>query len=343
MRRAVVLAAVGVLGLVTQPAAASQDDASEWLKRMTEALATRDYFGLFTHTTNGQSETMRIVHRVEGDQSMERLVSLDGSGREIVRTAKEVHVYLPDRRVVLVEPRTDEGSLLNALPAPSPQLEAHYELKVSKGNKLLGREVRILDIRPRDAYRYGYRLWLDEESAMPLRSVVLDPSGRAVEQIHFTRLEMPSRIDPSATEPSVDATGFQWVRTGRRPANASLAAKAAEWRPMKMPPGFRLVASRVQTMPGVPVPVQHLIFSDGFASVSVFIEPGPASGSRPPESTTVGSANAYSITIQDHVVTAVGEVPAATVRDIATSVAPVAPVTPVTPDDGAESAAPDPR
>jgi len=328
MLRAVVLAAVGVLGLVSQPAAASEDDASEWLQRMSEALATRNYFGLFTHTTNGQSETMRIVHRVEDDQSLERLVSLDGSGREIVRTAKEVHVYLPDRRVVLVEPRTDASSLLKSLPKPSPQLDALYELQVRKGNKLLGREVRIVDVRPRDAYRYGYRLWLDEETAMPLRSVETDPSGRAVEQIHFTRLEMPPRIDPSATEPSVDATGFQWIRTGRRPAQAALAAKAAEWRPMRMPPGFRLVASRVQTMPGVAVPVQHLIFSDGFASVSVFIEPGSSSGPAPPESTSVGSANAFTIRIQDHIVTAVGEVPPATVRDIATSVGPVTPIAP---------------
>jgi sigma-E factor negative regulatory protein RseB len=216
----------------------------------------------------------------------------------------------------------------------------HYELQVRKGNKLLGREVQILDIRPRDAYRYGYRLWLDEDSAMPLRSVVTDPTGRAVEQIHFTRLEMPRRIDASSTEPSVDATGFQWIRTGCQPAKAALAAKAAEWRPMKMPPGFRLVASRVQTMPGVPVPVQHLIFSDGFASVSVFIEPGSSSGPAPPESTSVGSSNAFTIRIQDHVVTAVGEVPAATVRDIARSVAPV---TPLVPDEAAGSGEADSR
>lgn len=323
MRRAGVLAAIGLLGLVAQPVAAADDDARDWLQRMTDALATRNYFGLFTHTTNGQSETMRIVHRVDGEQSTERLVSLDGSGREIVRTANEVHVYLPDRRVVLVEARTDAGSLLKALPAPSPQLDALYDLQVRKGNKLLGREVRILDIRPRDAFRYGYRLWLDEESAMPLRTVVTDPAGRAVEQIHFTRLELPKRIDESATEASVDATGFQWIKTGRKPAKAAVAARAAEWRPTRMPPGFRLVGSRIQTMPGVPVPVQHLIFSDGFASVSVFIEPGSSSGAAPPESTTVGSANAYSLTINDHVVTAVGEVPPQTVRDIATSVAPV--------------------
>jgi sigma-E factor negative regulatory protein RseB len=76
-------------------------------------------------------------------------------------------------------------------------------------------------------------------------------------------------------------------------------------------------------MPGVPMPVQHLIFSDGFASVSVFIEPGTPKGPSPPESTSVGSANAFSTQIGGHVITAIGEVPATTVRDLAMSVAPV--------------------
>jgi len=251
---------------------------------------------------------------------MERLVSLDGSGREIVRTAEEVHFYMPDRRVVLVEPRSDAGSLLRALPAPSARLDELYNLAVRKGSKLLGRDVRVLDILPRDVYRYGYRLWLDEETAMPLRSEIVNGEGRAVEAMHFTRLEVRERIAARELEPAVDATGFRWVRASKR---GEPQAASVGWRPRKVPPGFRLVATRLQVVPGVPVPVQHLVFSDGFASVSVFIEPGTAKGPSPPESTRVGSANAFSTQVQGHVVTAIGEVPAATVRDLATSVAPV--------------------
>jgi sigma-E factor negative regulatory protein RseB len=263
---------------------------------------------------------MRILHRVHAGRSMERLVSLDGSGREIVRTAEEVHFYMPDRRVVLVESRTDDGSLLRALPAPGPKLEELYTLEVRRGSKLLGRDVQVLDIRPRDAYRYGYRLWLDEQTAMPLRSEVVNGAGQAIEAMHFTRLEVRDRIDPRELEPAVDGSGYRWVRAGKR---GEPRAANANWRPRKVPPGFRLVATRIQIMPGVPVPVQHLIFSDGFASVSVFIEPGAAKGPAPPESTSVGSANAFSTEVRGHVVTAIGEVPAATVRDFATSIAPL--------------------
>jgi sigma-E factor negative regulatory protein RseB len=321
MRLARAALALGVMGLLSQPARASDDDARAWLERMSEALATRNYVGLFTHTTGRQSETMRIVHRVGRNGSTERLVSLDGSGREIIRTLSEVHVYLPDRGVVLVEPRTDQGSLSKALPAPGPQFDALYEMRISDGNKLLGRKVRVLDIRPRDAQRYGYRLWLDEETAMPLRTVVADGRGRPIELINFTQLDMPRKIDSKEIEAAVDAAGFRWVRSARpRPEPRPMVAG---WRPTRLPPGFRLVASRTQVIPGVALPVQHLIFSDGFASISVFIEPGSPSGPAPSQASSVGSAHAFSTLVGDHVVTAVGEVPLETVRDVATSVVPV--------------------
>ena len=317
-----------LLALPLQAAVAQSDEARGWLERMCEALASRNYDGLFTHSTAGQTESMRIVHRVEDGRSLERLVSLDGSGREVVRTREEVHAYLPDRKVVLVEPRGDEGSLLKALPTPGPKLDKYYDLAVRKGHKILGRDIVLIDVRPKDGYRYGYRLWLDEETAMPLRSVVGDGAGRQVEQILFTRLEIKDRIPARDVEPGVDASGFQWVRTGRKLAAMPQLPSNQGWHPVRVPPGFRLVASRLQAMPGSPMPAQHLIFSDGIAAISVFIEPAPSGGPRPPEASKMGSANAYSTSVHGHVVTAIGEVPPATVREIASSVAPLGPPAP---------------
>jgi sigma-E factor negative regulatory protein RseB len=314
--------AASLLGAVCCTAHATPDEARAWLAKMTEALATREYDGLFTHSNRRQSESMRIVHRMEGERSVERLVSLDGSGREIVRTPREVHAYLPDRRVVLVEPRTDDGSLLKALPTPGAQLDAQYLLEVRGGYRLLGRDVRIVEIRSRDAYRYGYRLWLDEKTAMPLRSEVCDQAGRPVERIQFTKLDMHRNMPASETEPSVDATGFRWVRSTRPVPERRVAGPG--WRPLKVPPGFRLVGTRVQSLPGHPMPVQHLVFSDGFASVSVFIEPGSRNAPAPPEASRMGAASTFTTTVRGYVITAVGEVPLTTVRDIATSLAPAA-------------------
>ena len=185
--------ALSLLAALCPVAHATPEEARAWLERMCDALATRKYDGLFTHSNRRQTETMRIVHRMEGASSVERLVSLDGSGREIVRTPREVHAYLPDRRVVLVEPRTDDGSLLKALPTPGAELDAQYLLEVRGGSRLLGRNVRIIEIRPRDAYRYGYRLWLDEKigHAAAVGDLRPDGSARGTNPVHASSTCIP--------------------------------------------------------------------------------------------------------------------------------------------------------
>ena len=226
---------------------------------------------------------------------------------------------------MLVEPRTDDGSLLKALPTPGAELDAQYLLEARSGSRLLGRDVRVIEIRPRDAYRYGYRLWLDEKTAMPLRSEICDQAGRAVERIQFTKLDMQTNMPASETEPSVDASGFRWVRSarpGRRPprgrdglASAQGASRGSAWS-----------AHASSLCQGHPMPVQHLVFSDGFASVSVFIEPGSRTAPAPAEASRMGAASTFTTTVRGYMITAVGEVPPTTVRDIATSLAPASDV-----------------
>ena len=127
LQYSVALAAVALTAM--RSAHAGDRDAREWLERMSESLATRNYDGRFFHLRNSRSETMRIIHRVDKGKVTERLVSLDGSGREIIRNQNEVICYLPDRRTVLVEKRTDDSTLLAAVPSYNEQLEAHYSIE----------------------------------------------------------------------------------------------------------------------------------------------------------------------------------------------------------------------
>jgi|HigsolmetaAR204D_1030405.scaffolds.fasta_scaffold00056_58 sigma-E factor negative regulatory protein RseB len=290
--------------------------AREWLERMSESMSTRNYEARFFRIRDSRSDGWRIIHRVDRGRATERLVSLDGSGREYIRNEAEVICYLPDQRKVLVEKRAQESTLLSTVPVYSERLEANYSIELGGATKTLGRRTQLILVKPRDQFRYGYRLWLDEETAMPLKSQLVDRNGNIIEQILFAELHFRERISADALKPSVATDGFQWIYQDTQPEirNATL-----DW-VIRPPAGFRLTTWRVQAIAGSSAPVQHLVYSDGLASVSVFIEP------RNPQSepirglAKVGAAFAYSRDLDGHQVTAVGEVPAVTVQAIATGV-----------------------
>jgi sigma-E factor negative regulatory protein RseB len=299
------------------------DDSREWLERMNAALMNRTYVGDFFHVQDGRVEALRILHRVERGEVRERLVSLDGSGREFIRTGTELACYLPDKSTVLVERRPTEGPLLGALPAFDRSTADYYDYRSLEPARLMGRATRVIAVTPRDQYRYGYRLWIDESTAMPLKTQLCDDRGNVIEQIVFAHLTLPDRIPDADFVPHISTRGFRWLRhSAHEDANAgSVAAAVGLWVAPRLPPGFHLTARSTQPMPGSAGPVAHLVFSDGLASVSVFVESAEAPENERGEATSrVGSASAYSTIVDGHQVTAVGEVPPETVRYIASSV-----------------------
>jgi sigma-E factor negative regulatory protein RseB len=309
------------------------DDPRDWLEKMNQALATRNYDGTFFHLSEGRVETMRIVHRVRAGRVTERLQSLDGSGREFVRNNDELTCYLPDQHTVLVEPRQDRGPFLGSLPKFGASVTDFYRVESLPATRVLGRPVRAIAVNPKDQFRFGYRLWLDEKTAMPLKTQLCDSHGRVIEQIFFARLDMPENIPDSDLAPTVRTEGMRWVRHGARQDTASPALSA--YRASELPPGFHLTVEGAQSLGEASAPASHLVYSDGLATVSVFVEaprePEPASGAvasspaataEPPMQglTRVGSGYAFSTVVQGHQVIAVGEVPAETVEFIAHSV-----------------------
>jgi sigma-E factor negative regulatory protein RseB len=309
---------IAALMALMSTAHAGDREARQWLERMSEALATRNYEGRFFHMRDSRREAMRIYHRVDKGKVTERLVSLDGSGREIIRNQSEVVCYLPDRRTVLVEKRTDDNTLLAAVPAYNEELEAHYNIERGPFTKALGRRTQVINVTPRDQFRYGYRLWLDDETAMPLKSQLCDREGNVIEQILFAELNFRDRIPADSLKPSVSGEGFRWIRQDVQPQLAP--DQVGGWGVIRLPAGFRLTAWRIQLIAGSNVPVQHLVYSDGLASVSVFIEPADPQAQPMRGLAKVGAAFAFSRAMDGHQVTAVGEVPPVTLEAIAASV-----------------------
>lgn len=302
--------------------AVAEEQPQEWLERMNHALTTRNYDGVFSHWQGGKVETLRIIHRVQNGAVTERLLSLDGSGREFIRSGSELACYLPDQRTVVVEKRPEHELLLGGLPKFNAGASQYYEITGLKPTRLLGREARLISIRSKDEFRYGYRLWIDESTAMPLKTQLCDSRGRIIEQVVFASLTLPAHIPDTAFKPDISTEGFQWLRNEPGVMPSTGAPPAALWSALRLPPGFRMSARGAQVMPGSTDPVAHLVFTDGVASVSVFVETRQKRAAEPTMSgtTQVGSSSAFSTVIDGHQVTAVGEVPPATVRFIARSV-----------------------
>jgi len=304
------------LSLLCMMTAAQGQDARVWLDRMNAALEQLNYEGTFVHVHGGNTETLRIIHRNVDGVVAERIVSLDGVGREIIREADNIRCILPDRKVVLLEERPEINPLVSALPSYSQKLEAHYRFKVYSTDRVANRQTQVVGIMPRDEYRYGYVLWLDWETAMPLKSRLWGENKEIVEEIHFTSIEFPDSIPDAALQATIVTDGFTLFSS---PKFSDEITKGIPWRVAQLPDGFHLTATTHNPMAGSKYPVEHMVFSDGLATVSVFIEDPKTEAEVTEGYSSVGSTNAFSLTVDGRKVTAVGEVPRRTVESIATS------------------------
>ena len=304
--------------LASAAAATADDDPSDWLARTDRALATRNYEGVFVHEHAGETETLRVIHRVGSEGVSERLLSMDGSGREFIRKGSQLTCYLPDQRTVLVERTSDAGLLLGSLPRIDATSAGLYQISELQTTRVSGRDARVIAVTPKDQMRYGYRVWIDEATAMPLKTQLRDSRGQVLEQIVFTDLRLPAHIADGELEPAVDARNYRWVQHVADPADGR--GVGVSWEASVLPPGFHMTVSARQVLHSGPV--EHLVFTDGLASVSVFVEIGRERRTEQvaDDAATIGSSSAYSTIVQGYRVTAVGEVPPDTVRAIAQSI-----------------------
>jgi sigma-E factor negative regulatory protein RseB len=217
-----------------------------------------------------------------------------------------------------VERRDDDGPLRSAVPSYSDELDAWYDFVKLRPQKKVGRPARVIAIRPRDDFRYGYKLWMDKATDMPLKAQLVDMYGKVVEQLMFVSIELPDEIPESKVEATLSTDGFTWYRQDERGA-AEERSGASNWRAARMPDGFRLSASNVKVMAGSGRAVEHLVYTDGVASVSVFVEDVGSSKEDLKGPAQIGAANAFTALVDGHQITAVGEVPTDTVRMIARS------------------------
>ena len=310
------LGLVAALALVAPVGA--QQDAGAWLARAAHAARTLNYVGTIAFNHGGRVETSRLTHLNDNGVELEKLVNLDGPAREVIRSHGEVRCYYPDAKVVRVEPRT----FRNVFPSLSAQQQAalaqFYDFRKAENVRVAGIEAEVYVFEPKDGRRYGHKFWADRETGLLLKARLLNERQEVVEQFAFTDIAIGVKIDREMVKPTWSSVPADWqLRQGL--AGDPLPHDTG-WIVAKLPPGFVKVMEGFRNLRGKREQVAHLVFSDGLVAISVFVEPVAAAPGQQAGAVRQGGLNVYTTKLDEHLVTALGEVPLITVRQIAQSV-----------------------
>ncbi|MGB5259465.1 MAG: MucB/RseB C-terminal domain-containing protein [Gammaproteobacteria bacterium] len=294
------------------------DTARHWLNEMSEALKTLDYDGTFVYQHGGKLDVMRIIHRVDAGGRRERLVSLTGSTREVLRDDRSVTCILPDNKSVMIG--QSRPPPFPVVPDDLAKLSRHYLLEDKGDDRMIGYRARVIAVTPKDAFRYGYHFWIEQDSRMLLRSDLTGEDGAAIEKVMFTALDIGIDIPVSDLQPSLTGDGYTWHRQTEVNAAQDPAHGLPGWTVRQLPAGFMLTDFRRRRLHEQGGEAEHMVFSDGLATVSVYVEQALPEAASFTGLSTMGAMNAYGAVVDGYQVTVVGEVPAATVRMMAESV-----------------------
>lgn len=306
----------------TEPAPPVANEAQQWLERMVEATQTLNYEGTFIYVQGPHIEAMRIVHGHGPDGERQRLFSLNGPPREVVVANNSIICRLPKQQATFANGNATHSPFPLSIPREIGRLESHYQFEVLGEDRIAGLNARVIAIKPRDAWRFGYRLWLDQRHAMVLRSALLDNQGQPLEQLMFTDLQVKPQIDEAAFQSPSLPEGASPARPNEAQALPPVGESVQDsaWRVEQLPAGFvKVLHNRFAGSAGRH-PMEHLVFADGLATISVFLEKLNGDPALLQGASQLGSMNAFGRAVDGYQVLVVGEVPAATVQRIAAAI-----------------------
>lgn len=309
-------------GVVLLPVSALADDEHEsqevrhWLDRMSRAVETLNYRGTLVHWRDGQMNTLRIIHRADENGIRERIYSLDGDRREILRDGNQVRCLLGGDEPLVVQ-RQLAARLMPNLPVnrlASPQ--SSYRMRMGAQERVAGMKAQVVEITPLDEFRYGYRFWLERHTGMLLRSALLDQSGGELQHLSFVTVELGVPISDSELEPVLVEVSLETTLADSGPGYLMNRYRSA-WVPNELPANFNLVKAGIGSTAD-DASFEHLIFSDGLASFSVYVEVAP-DGEASSRIEAIGPVHVFTGVLGDRLLTVVGEVPRYTVEHVGRS------------------------
>jgi sigma-E factor negative regulatory protein RseB len=290
-------------------------DAAALLTRIQHAAQYENYSGTYVHQQGNQVQSSRVVHLLDRSGEHEKLELLDGQEREFVRNNEDVRCYVPDNKVVLVEKRARYDTFPAMLTTEPVDIDRYYKLVVAGTDRVAGRVAQQVVLEARDDQRYGYRLWLDRDTSLLLKAQTIGDKGVAIEQVAFTEVAIGGTIDPARLKPSVGNTDGWRVETDRM---VPVDLAKAGWSIAQPVAGFRQVMV-VRRAFGGHEDIGQMVYSDGLAAISIFIEPSAPHGAVEGDAAK-GPVNVVMKRHGDFWLTIVGDAPAASIRQMANAI-----------------------
>ena len=301
----------------------ADEDARSWIEKMSIAMQKHDYNGTFVYLHDGDIESMKIFHREVDGVEYERLVSLNGEAREIIRNANDVICIWPGSKSVIVTEAKPRTPFPRFEPAQMSSLQTHYQFKDLGLARIADRPARMIDISPRDEYRFGYRLWIDMETSLLLRSAMSNISGVVLEQVMFTDIKVEDSMPMEMFQVSAQGNVYDWLTSTdlQVTEQPQIETEIPSVSQMALPNGYELNGNQISPVAGSSKPARRLMYTDGLSSLSIFVaESGGESGDLVGTS-TMGGVSAFGRKIGKWHATVVGEVPVHTVKMVGESIA----------------------
>ncbi|MGE0429682.1 MAG: MucB/RseB C-terminal domain-containing protein [Hydrogenophaga sp.] len=301
----------------TAPAQAASRSVNEWLTRMHEGSRQRAYIGTLVVSAGSAMSASKIWHVCDGNQQMERIDTLTGTQRTTIRRNNEVITFVPEAKTALVEKRDSLGMFPELLRTPSNVIPQFYQAREVGVQRVAGHLADMVEILPRDELRFGYRIWSEQQSGLVVKLQTLGQQGGVLEQMAFSELQLDAPVSMEKLKKLMkDTRGYEV----HKPALKKTTAEAEGWRLREAVPGFSPMSCHTRDN-GTPQPPgsapMQWVFSDGLASVSLFVEPFDPLRHVQESSAVVGATHSVSRRVGEHWLTVLGEVPDQTLRRFA--------------------------
>jgi sigma-E factor negative regulatory protein RseB len=295
--------------VVAQTDAAPERSVTEWLTRLHEASRHRAYTGTLVVSAGSSMSASKVWHVCDGNQQVERVDTLTGAPRTTIRRNSEVITFAPDTKTAWVEKRESLGLFPDLLRTPSNVIPDYYNVKAVGVERIAGHKADVVDIRPRDELRFGYRIWSEKKTGLVIKLQTVDPQGQVLEQVAFTELQLDASVSMEQLTKLMRATEGYEVH---KPVLRKTTAEAEGWRLRESVPGFQSMSCHTREVADPAgtrsLPMQW-VFSDGLASVSLFVEPFNPQQHGEEKATVVGATHSISRRVGAYWLTVLGEVP----------------------------------